>query len=277
MASQKEKLPIKEPEFLIDYFRFASRINGLAAIANYRAFESSNTTYDKRGLFVAQNALLLSSIEDFALFLNICIESKNLNLRLLSLLAKGDESKTNLPPLLQKPGEAFKFLSHLNLSRDALIEIHREVFKISKSNAKKIIDTKVEALRDAIRWLSKVQKTRNKAYNKTKHGKPILSVSVEKLDTIETATEAEGPIVFHTVTGDEKGGPNLKGEILPYSDEQMKNFTLNIIGLSDAIRDLIFLFILQHHKPVHKYFFNVVRQSPSLRTKVLDLDESAKK
>lgn len=257
---------IFEADFLIDYFRFASRINGLSAIANYEKFDSLKDIFDKRALFVSQQSLLLSSAEDLALFLNAIHDGGTPDNRILPVLAEGGEAKTSFPRIFKKIQEPMMLLKWVNLSRDKLIQNLRDNTRKPKNEVRKWIDQRILDIQEGVNGLSVIQEFRDKAYNKTKHGKPIISFPASLLDTIDAATESDGPAFYFINKRAVDDQPRLRSHIFPYSDEQFIRMTRNIIAASDVFRDLIYLFILEHHPAAYEKFQTVFQSSQSLRS-----------
>lgn len=259
---------IEEDDFLIDYYRFGSIINALSGVANYQKYNSLKDIYDKRAIFVAQQALFLGSLEDLALFLNALHDGGRKGATVLHSLAESKKAKSDFPRILDNFKDPMKLLSWLNLSRDNLIELIREKFKIQKREAKKWLDSRISEIREDCASLRIIKLNRNKAYNKTKHGKPIISISAPKINSMEQATDADGPSFYYIEKNPQPGEPILRSHIIPFSDKEFDNITRVIISSSEVTRDLIILFVLEFHPNAFERIKNLESKTESLRRMV---------
>lgn len=230
---------LKEPALLIDYFRFASRINALSAIANYKFFKSLSDELDKRTIFIAQHTLCMSSLEDMAKFLNALHRRKENVEPLLSTLANEKSSASNIRGILKSFKSSHEILSWLGIEESKLIKKMQRLSRLSRNKIEKIIRERAHDILKGIEACRRHKEDRRTIYNATKHGKAIISIEPKLFDKLDVATEKDGPLFFskpETVND----RTTFKVESIPYSEDQFNKLTRNTITTSEVIRDLIY-------------------------------------
>lgn len=257
---------IREADFLIDYLRFASRVNPLSAIANYREYYARKLSIDRRALFVAQQSLLIGSLEDLSTFLWALHEGGKGSSTVLDALAVKDEKKANFPNLLKKFKSVEDLLKWIHVDKQIIID-----FALKRGTPKEEIDNNLEfrvsEILNGIEECRKLKSSRQKAYNKTKHGKPIISIRQNMMDGHDLADEKEGPRFFYF----DKKRQILRDDTIPYSEDQFKKMTALIITLSEVIRDLLFLFFAQYHNTDWDKFEKAYDKHESFRVELPEL------
>lgn len=247
--SKLVELLIDEADLAVDYFRCASRINPHAAVANYKRYQLLKHDLDKRALFVAQHFLFINSHVDFAKFLHALNRKKEKGITLQWTLSNSSDSLDQYPSIIQKFKKPKELLEWLGIERKKLVRKAKKIIKLSDRKAKKIIDDRVDDIIDGLRVCRDQKLQRQKSYNATKHGKPILSVRPELIYNLENAKEIDGPHFFYQ--NKNKGSSNqLRSDCIPFSDAQFDSITSVIVQISDVIRDLVYFFVVQNY-PEH--------------------------
>jgi len=250
-AVHRYEYGLKEPDFLVDYFRFASRVNALSAIANYKYFKSLSNALDKRVIFVAQHTLCMSSLEDLAKFLNALNRRKEQQEPILSTLADEGSSASHIRGILKRFKCPHEILSWLGIDRTKLIKKMRRLSGMSQRDIEKIIEKSVRNIMSGIEKCRQNKEDRRTIYNTSKHGKAIISIEPKLFDKLNGASEKDGPVFFSKPI---KDGDKTKFtvESIHCSEDQFKKITRNVIAISEVIRDLIYFI-------AHDYTSVVVR------------------
>ena len=191
------QLVIDEADLFVDYFRFASRINPLASLSNYKQYHDTKKEIDKRALFITQQLLLLNSYEDLAKFLHAMHIRKEDGTTIQWTLSSDKTYLSAFPKSLKKCSSSSELLTWLGIDYQRLVKKARRNGKLSQKHAKKLVAARATDMMSGFEICRKSKFDRQKAYNVTKHGKPILSIEPRLLYKLEDATETDGPHFFY--------------------------------------------------------------------------------
>lgn len=240
------ELVIDEADLAVDYFRFASRVNPLAAISNYKQYNNLKQEIDKRALFIAQQFLLLNSHEDLAKFLHALHIRKEKGTTIQWTLSSDKDSLSHYPNDLKKCSRPSELLAWLGIDYQRLVKTARRKGGLSKKDASRLISERAEDMMKGFETCRRNKLQRHKAYNATKHGKPIISIEPKLLYKLEEAAEANGPHFFHQQKL-QCGSYQLWTDSVPFSDQQFYAVTRAIIQIAEVIRDIIYFFVSENY------------------------------